>query len=396
MLNFIKSIGFLYNRQDINFALFYNLGKPILMLSEVKNAVTDFNFKKNTYYYGYIAYDYKNSIENLTSDKFSGIDNSDCFFSEADRVMEYVNDEWQTVYDNKKIRLNRYSGRDNKNTAGNITLKQHINKNDYIAAVGQLQKHIIQGDIYEVNYCMEFYAENAEVNPFDIFEKLFSLAQAPYSVLLKHNDIYVLCASPERFLKKQGNKIVSQPIKGTAGRGKTIKEDYLLKEELFNNPKERAENVMIVDLVRNDLSRIAKTNSVKVDELFGIYTFKTVHQMVSTVSCNIKENISFKELIHATFPMGSMTGAPKIKAMELIEKYEKTKRGIYSGSIGYILPNNDFDFNVVIRSILYNKKNKYLSFSVGSAITTYADAEKEYKECLLKAQAMKQALAVND
>jgi para-aminobenzoate synthetase component 1 len=149
---------------------------------------------------------------------------------------------------------------------------------------------------------------------------------------------------------------------------------------------------MIVDLVRNDLSKIASKGSVNVDELFGIYSFKQVHQMISTVSCEIKDHFTFTDIIKATFPMGSMTGAPKVRAMQIIEECESTKRGVYSGALGYIEPNGDFDFSVVIRSILYNSSNNYLSFMTGSAITSQADAESEYAECLLKAKAMFEAL----
>jgi para-aminobenzoate synthetase component 1 len=170
------------------------------------------------------------------------------------------------------------------------------------------------------------------------------------------------------------------------------KQDNLLKQQLFFDEKERSENVMIVDLVRNDFSKIAIKNSVDVEELFGIYTFEQVHQMISTITCNIEQNLSFSEIIKAVFPMGSMTGAPKIAAMELIEQYEPTKRGLFSGAVGYITPKGNFDFNVVIRSILYNSTNKYISIQAGSAITIDCDAEKEYEECLLKAKAMLEAL----
>ena len=161
------------------------------------------------------------------------------------------------------------------------------------------------------------------------------------------------------------------------------------KEELFHSDKDRSENVMVVDLVRNDLSKVCEEGTVKVDELYGIYSFPQVHQMISTVSGELKKNISFTEIIKATFPMGSMTGAPKKRVMELIEQYEKTKRGIFSGCLGYISPNGDFDFNVVIRSIMYNASSNYLSFQAGSAITFYSDPEKEWEECLLKAEAIK-------
>jgi para-aminobenzoate synthetase component 1 len=203
---------------------------------------------------------------------------------------------------------------------------------------------------------------------------------------------FLLSASPERFIKKVGKKIISQPIKGTARRGANEEEDKQIKHHLFNDPKERAENIMIVDLVRNDLSRTADKGSVIVEELCGIYTFPQVHQMISTVVSELREDVHFIEAIRQCFPMGSMTGAPKVRAMKLIEKYESTKRGLFSGAVGYITPEGDFDFNVVIRSILYNARNHYLSFMVGGAITMQAEAEKEYEECMLKAKAIMRVL----
>ncbi|MDC1244897.1 anthranilate synthase component I family protein, partial [Crocinitomicaceae bacterium] len=194
--------------------------------------------------------------------------------------------------------------------------------------------------------------------------------------------------SPERFIKKNGSNLLAQPIKGTARRGENDTEDKFLFKSLRNDPKERAENIMIVDLMRNDLSKVAEKNSVKVDELCEIYSFETVHQMISTVSCKVKKQYSFVDILKATFPMGSMTGAPKIRAMELIEKYEDFKRGLYSGSVGYIAPNGDFDFNVIIRTMIHNKNLKTLSCSVGSAITIKSDAEKEFEECQIKIKKM--------
>ncbi len=226
----------------------------------------------------------------------------------------------------------------------------------------------------------------------EVFCKLYQKTKAPFSCFVKCNDSYLMCASPERFLKKDNNKLTSQPIKGTIKRGENLAEDLLLKKLLLHNIKEQSENAMIVDLVRNDLSRLAKKASVNVEELFGIYTFETLHQMISTISCELKENINFDDILKATFPMGSMTGAPKIRAMQLIEQYEEINRGIYSGSVGCILPNGNFDLNVVIRSIQYNAANRYLSIMVGSAITDMCNAEDEYNECLLKAQALLETL----
>jgi para-aminobenzoate synthetase component 1 len=214
----------------------------------------------------------------------------------------------------------------------------------------------------------------------------------PFSVYLKQQPRYVLGASPERFLKKTSNRLVSQPIKGTIRRGRTTTEDEALKLALRNSEKEQAENLMIVDLVRNDLARSAETGSVQVDELFGIYSFQQVHQMISTVSATARADASLAEILGNAFPMGSMTGAPKIRAMQRIDELEATRRGVFSGAIGYITPDGDADFSVVIRSVLYNATDQYASFMVGSAITYDADPEQEYAECLLKASAMRSVL----
>lgn len=252
----------------------------------------------------------------------------------------------------------------------------------------QIRHHLSRGDIYEMNFCLPFSARGKIDDPVKLWLSMQKRQQAPFACLYKENASWLLCTSPERYLKKSGNSVVSQPMKGTAPRGANAEEDFQLENTLRNSEKERAENVMIVDLVRNDLGRIAETGSVKVDECFGVYKFPTVHQMVSTVSARLKESIGFSAILKATFPMGSMTGAPKIRAMQLIEAYENFSRGLYSGSVGYIDPQGDFDFNVVIRSILYNEQSGYIQFPAGSAFTMLSDTDEELSECLLKAKGM--------
>ncbi len=273
-----------------------------------------------------------------------------------------------------------------------IHLQQRLSRQQYIHTIGQLQQHLLRGDCYEINFCQEFFADDAVVDPFAVFHNLVQLSPNPFSALYRLNDQYLVCASPERFLFKEGQRMVSQPIKGTAARSADAAQDQQLKEALQRSQKEKAENVMVVDLVRNDLSKICRQGSVQVDELYGIYSFPHVHQMISTISGELKPDISFSHIIKATFPMGSMTGAPKHRVMQLIEAYEPTCRGLFSGSVGYIAPNGDFDFNVVIRSILYNAASRYLSYQAGSGITFYSDAEKEWEECLLKGAAIKKVL----
>lgn len=268
-----------------------------------------------------------------------------------------------------------------------------LSKEEYLRIIRRLQSHILRGDCYEINFCQEFFVENAAINPLQVYKQLAGISPTPFSAYYKLGDKYLLCASPERYIKRVGDTLYSQPMKGTIKRSlaDTAIDDNL-KSTLRNSEKDRSENVMVVDLVRNDLSRICTEGSVHVEELFGVHTYPQVHQMVSTIAGTLQSGIGLAEVLQATFPMGSMTGAPKKRVMELIEQYEPVPRGIFSGAVGYTAPNGDFDFNVVIRSIMYNATSRYLNYLVGSGITFYSDAESEYEECLLKAQAMQQVL----
>ncbi len=270
-------------------------------------------------------------------------------------------------------------------------IKHRVSRKDYLQNAEKIKKHILRGDIYEMNYCIEFFAHD-EIDPLNTYLNLARKNPSPFSCFHKTEDRFLISSSPERFLAKRKNKLISQPIKGTIRRGETPETDEQLKKQLRHDPKERSENIMIVDLVRNDLSRSAEKGTVKVEELCGIYSYPQVHQMISTISCFLHPDRHFTEAIKEAFPMGSMTGAPKISAMQIIDHFETTKRGLYSGAVGYITPEKDFDFNVVIRSILYNSCQKYLSFMTGSALTMASDPEKEYEECLLKARSMAHVL----
>ena len=275
-----------------------------------------------------------------------------------------------------------------------VQLMPRMNRENYIEKIEQLRAHILRGDCYEINFCQEFFADGVTVDPLTLYKKLSEASPNPFSCYYRNNHSYLLCASPERYLSRKGNRLISQPIKGTAAR---IKDDAGADEDakkaLFTSAKNRSENVMVVDLVRNDFSRICKEGSVQVDELYGIYSYPQVHQMISTISGVQRDDVNFWEILQATFPMGSMTGAPKLRVMELIEKYELSSRGLFSGAVGYIAPNGDFDFNVVIRSIFYNEDNRYLSYQVGGGITWYSNPEDEYDECMLKASAIKLILS---
>ena len=369
----------------------------------VFDELKDFHYRHNDWIFGYFSYDVKNQIEKLQSNNHDGINAEEYYFFRPKYVIEIKSNdlivhylpEINSVKDVNKLidLLNIQFPIDNKSNQ-NLKIKSRIDKKEYIEKINLIKKHIHRGDIYEMNYCMEFYAENSIIDPPSVYYELNNISPMPFSAYFHINDHHLMCASPERFLAKRGNKIISQPIKGTARRNADETEDKKIIESLKNDPKEQAENVMIVDLVRNDLSRTAAKNTVRVEELFGIKSFRQLHQMISTVTSEIKKDVHFTEVIKYAFPMGSMTGAPKIRTMQLIEEYEKIKRGIYSGSVGYISPSGDFDFNVVIRSIIYNSQNRYLSFMAGSAITDGSDVEREFEECLLKAASMKKVLGV--
>ena len=356
--------------------------------------------KANDWLFGYLSYDLKNDVEQLKSQNFDGLQFPDLYFFQPKKIFLLKGDTVEIQYlnmcddevesDFEEIIQSQMSTVTSQKLP--INIQQRISKENYLKKTEKMLAHIHRGDIYEANFCMEFFVEEANIEPVEIYQKLNEISASPFAVYFKKNQHYLLSASPERYLKKEDEKVISQPIKGTAKHNLNIELDEQSKMDLQNNPKERSENIMIVDLVRNDLSHTATKGSVEVEELCEIYTFKQVHQMISTIVSNVEHTTSPIEILRTTFPMGSMTGAPKISAMQIIEELEETKRGLYSGAVGYFTPTGNFDFNVVIRSILYNSENNYLSFSVGSAITSEAIPEKEYEECLLKAKAMFEVL----
>lgn len=273
-----------------------------------------------------------------------------------------------------------------------IVLHEKTARENYVDTVSKIKQNIQAGIIYEMNYCVNFKNAFEAFNPSQTYTKLCAISEAPFASYISFDHTVILSASPERFLSKKGDILMSQPIKGTAKRGVTPQQDAEVIEKLTKDPKEISENVMIVDLVRNDLSKIAQKNSVTVDELCKPYTFKTVHQLISTISCKIKPEITFTQIMQALFPMGSMTGAPKISAIKNIHHFETFNRGIYSGAIGCIEPNGNFDYNVVIRTLVADLQNNEISCSVGGAITINSTPSNEYDECRLKLNALEKTL----
>jgi para-aminobenzoate synthetase component 1 len=352
---------------------------------------------KKDWLFGHISYDYKNQLEKGLVSRHAVKTEFPLFHFFRPQIVCYINKECtlltiesldvtpETIYTSILCCTAEIATR-----LPRLQFRQAIDKDTYLQTITKLRQHIAAGDCYEINFCNEGYCENAVIDPLPVFVSLNTLSPAPFAAYYRLNDKYALCASPERYLQKNGNKLLAQPIKGTARRGSNEQTDNDIKTALQNDIKERAENVMITDLMRNDLARCCETGSVMVEELFGIYTFPQVHQMISTISGTLQKVLSFTDALRYTFPMGSMTGAPKIKVMQLIDMYEHCRRELFAGTMGYIDPNGDFDFNVVIRSLFYNAGTQYLSYQTGGAITYDSKPENEWEEMRLKAWALEQ------
>lgn len=354
----------------------------------------DYINRTKDWIFGYLSYDLKNELEKLESKNIDSFVLPNLFFFQPKKIWlvsknsvealyldgSQIQEDWIQI--NKIVPLNEISN------SKKIKLTKRLSENQYQNKIQRLLDHINKGDVYEANYCMEWFSENSEIIPAEVYLKLNEISTTPMSAYFKNKNLHLLSSSPERYIKRINDRIISQPIKGTSRRDENDLIDSKLMAELRLNVKERSENIMIVDLIRNDLSRFSIPGTVKVKELCKVYPFKQVHQMISTVESVVETDLSCTEIIKATFPMGSMTGAPKVKAMTIIEDLEVSTRGLYSGALGYIKPSGNFDFNVVIRSLIYDTNSKYLSFHVGSAITSKSKISCEYDECLLKAEAM--------
>ncbi|GGG92828.1 para-aminobenzoate synthase [Parapedobacter pyrenivorans] len=393
---YLDSNGYRDNYGNIN--VFVAVGAAASFLSDGQDTFTKLqrflDAHPNTWVPGFLGYDLKNELEDLRSQHPNPAEFPDAYFFVPQYTLligqynvEIKGADPQTIV--QQIETTEIT---DEPLGFDGRLKYRMNRSTYFSAFANLQRHIRKGDIYEVNLCQEFFAEKATLNPLGAYRRLNEVSPTPFSCFFKFGEKYILSASPERFLSKNGTTLLSQPIKGTAPRGKNAAEDEQIKATLATNPKEISENIMIVDLVRNDLTRSAQPGTVKASELLQIHSFKQVHQLISTITCQIGEGISTTETIQNTFPPGSMTGAPKISAMRLIDQYENSRRGVYSGALGYFSPQGNYDFSVVIRTMLYNAENGYLSFHTGGAITDNADPEKEYNECLLKGKALFEVL----
>jgi para-aminobenzoate synthetase component I len=329
-----------------------------------------------------LGYDLKNQDEHLASHNLDSIDLPDLIAFQPSILAEM----------NQDGVINLIEGSLNLDVNAPDPAQAHVSitggsttKSDYLATVEQVKHDIHEGEYYELNLSHQLEGELLGT-PLDLYRQMATKGPVPMATYIQIDDTTVICASPERYLKRKGAVVISEPIKGTRPRLPDAEQDQAMIDDLLGSEKERAENLMIVDLVRNDLSRIADKGSVEVEKLFEIRSFATVHQMVSTVKAKVPPSAPAVEVLRNTFPMGSMTGAPKIRVMQAIEKYETYRRGLYSGAVGYIAPNGDFDFNVVIRSAFV--KNKRIWFPVGGAITADSDPESEWDETLVKSRAL--------
>ncbi|SFW45896.1 anthranilate synthase component I family protein [Chitinophaga sancti] len=411
MLNWANQYNICCFLDNNHYASSYNRYEAIMAAGAINtlscNAGTAFSQLQQFYdthsdwLFGHLGYDLKNEVfAGMHSGNADGLHMPDLFFFQPEIVLLLKGEElsiggWnmdQQAAANIFAAIRHTTISVVNKAVSNTDITAHIDREQYIQAVRDLQEHIHRGDCYEVNFCRENFIRDTTAEPLELFRRLNQLSPAPFSAYYHFEDKFLVCSSPERFLQKKGPLLISQPIKGTIKRDGDVLKDKERRLELLHNNKERAENVMVVDLVRNDLSHTALQGTVRVAELFGIYSFAQVHHMISTVTAMPDPNLPLTEPVKQAFPMGSMTGAPKKRVLELIEQYEQSKRGLYSGAVGYITPDGDFDFNVVIRSILYNAGNRYLSFQTGSAITYYASAAQEWEECLLKAAAMKKII----
>jgi len=364
-----------------------------------------FSQEQEDWLFGHFSFDLKSETENVPSSLPDQVLFPDLFFFVPDTILLIFQREIQIglfgghhheIWDeikNSSSHAKEVLAVAKENISAPVIIQNRMSREEYLRVIENLRQHILLGDCYEINYCQEFFAESASLDPLELYRALASISPNPFSAYYSVDDHFLFCASPERFLKRRGDNILSQPIKGTAARDlDNAVQDELLRTRLAESEKDRAENVMVVDLVRNDLSKICESDTVHVSELFGIYSFPQVHQMISTVMGKPRSDLYWTDMIARTFPMGSMTGAPKKRVLELIEQYEKSKRGLFSGALGYVKPNQDFDFNVVIRSLLYNRTLHYLAYFAGSGITFNSDPEKEYEECLLKVAAFEKII----
>lgn len=349
---------------------------------------------------GYISYDTFRELESIEGSSNSDFEIPNLRFIFFNNIIifnhktkeYYITDRESNRERVEKIinKINSYVAKEKKyDFDRDTTFYSNFTKEEYINAVSKMKNYIRSGDIYIANMTQRFFCENKD-DSFDIYEKLRLINKAPFAAYLDFDDFQIISSSPERFIQVKDRKVHTRPIKGTRPRGEDKEEDEKNKEELLASEKDKAELLMVVDLERNDLSKVCKPFSVNVTELFKLETYSTVFHLVSTIEGELNNNVSSCKCIEECFPGGSITGTPKIRAMEVIEEIEGLKRNLYTGCIGYFDFNGNSDFNIVIRTII--KKDNKAYFGVGGGITFDSKEEEEYQETLDKAKALMRVL----
>lgn len=352
---------------------------------------------------GYFSYDYGRKKAGITSRHQKDLDIPDsilCFYDvfiieDHSKTKLYLianghNEESQKQIQILKDIINFVDNNTNEFNTFDIHVESNFSKNDYLQAISDIINYIVEGDIYIVNMTQQLKI-NSAIKPYEFFKKLRVINPSPFGGYLNYYDFLIISASPERFLQMHDLHVVTRPIKGTRKRGTSVQEDKLLKKELLNSEKDKSELLMIVDLERNDLNKVCIPGTVKVTELFTIEEYATVFHLVSNIDGSLRKDLTVMDLIEATFPGGSITGAPKHRAMEIIDEVEKGRRNIYTGSMGYITLDGNCDLNIIIRTAIYKKGTYHLG--VGGGITCESDLEFEHEETIQKAKAILEALS---
>jgi para-aminobenzoate synthetase component 1 len=356
---------------------------------------------------GFLSYDLCHKIEKIPYMAKDDKHIPDIYFALYDGVFVYDHNKRESYIVAHGItqpaediikKLNKIIKQANKKTATVNIVEERKNKNEitpnfskeeYIKNVGKIKRYIKNGDIYQANLTQRFETKYTG-EPWALYQRLRNINPAPFSSFIDYGDFQIVSSSPERFVKVDNRKIQTRPIKGTIARGINKEEDISNQQLLLNSEKDKSELIMIVDVARNDLGRISKIGTVKVETLFSLEEYPTVYHLVATVTGELREDVKFADIIKATFPGGSITGAPKIRAMEIIDEIEPTRRNVYTGSIGYLDLNGNMDLNIVIRTIILKEGKAF--FQVGGGIVWDSDEESEYKETILKGEALQKAI----
>ncbi|MCY6370807.1 aminodeoxychorismate synthase component I [Clostridium ganghwense] len=376
---------------------------------ELKKIIKKYKFNNNTKFpfiaggIGYFSYDLGRSIEKLPEISEEDVDIPDCYFNFYDNiiVIDHVNNKTYVtalgILEEQKESISHIKNKIckgkkvqyQKHKKNKLPFQSNFTKKEYIKTIDRVREYIKNGDIYITNLTQRFTCD-IEKDPYDVYRTLRNINPAPFAAYMKFEGFSIVSSSPERFLKIKDGVVETRPIKGTRPRGKNEEEDLNNRQELLNSEKDKSELLMIVDLERNDLSRVCRPNSVKVTELFELEQYSTVYHLVSTIKGELRDECTSIDCIKACFPGGSITGAPKIRSMEIIDELEKVRRNIYTGCIGYIGFDDNVDLNIVIRTILMKDNKAYLG--VGGGITWESDSEAEYEETLDKARALFRSL----